>query len=467
MGIAADSRQVNPGWVFVAVRGVGADGHSFIASAEAAGACAVVCEALPQHTKAGVSYWVTPNAAEVLGHLAACWHGNPSAALQVVGVTGTNGKTTTTTLLHDLFTALGHTCGLVGTVEVRVGAQVLPATHTTPDPLSLQHLLAQMRQAGCRYVFMEVSSHAIHQRRIAGVQFAGGVFTNITHDHLDYHGTFANYIRAKQMFFDDLPTAAFALSNADDKNGDIMLQNSRARRKFYALRNVADYNARLLEKSLEGLLLSLEGHEVYCRLTGTFNAYNLLAVYAVARELGLAPDDFLPALSNLGPVRGRFQTQQFHPGVTAIVDYAHTPDALLNVLRTLQDVHQGKGRIITLVGCGGNRDAAKRPEMARIAAEYSQQVILTSDNPRYEDPDAILDQMEAGLTPDSRRRSLRVTNRREAIRTAARLAQPGDVLLVAGKGHETYQEVQGTRHPFDDAHELRAAFATLYPENAR
>lgn len=466
-GITADSRAVEAGSVFVAVPGTAVDGHQFIGKAIEAGAVCIVCQTMPQVLAEDVTYIQVENAAEALGCLAANFYDNPSDMVHVVGITGTNGKTTTATLLYDLFTGLGYRCGLLSTVEVRIAGQVLPATHTTPDPVQLQRLLAQMLEANCAFCFMEVSSHAVHQRRIAGLRFAGGVFTNITHDHLDYHGTFAEYIRAKQQFFDGLAPDAFALTNADDKNGDIMVQNTRATRRSYALRTMADYKGRLLEKSIEGLLMNLDGHEVYCRLTGTFNAYNLLAVYATARELGQEAEDILPILSNLAPVRGRFQTQRFAPGITAIVDYAHTPDALVNVLKTLQDVHHGQGRILTLVGCGGNRDAAKRPEMARIAAEFSDQVVLTSDNPRNEEPDAILDQMEAGLTPETRRRALRVSNRREAIRTAVRLAQPGDVLLVAGKGHETYQEIKGVKHPFDDAEEICLAFAALYPENAR
>jgi len=456
--VQADSRAVQPGDLFVAVRGVAVDGHQYIAQAVAAGAVAVVCEDIPADPDPAITYIRVANSADTLSLLAANYHGNPAESLTLVGVTGTNGKTTVATLLYELFKRLGYRTGLVSTVVVRVHEQTLPATHTTPDPLSLQALFRQMVDAGCTHCFMEVSSHALDQSRVAGVPFRGAVFTNLTHDHLDYHKTFDNYLRAKRRLFDELPARAFALSNADDRNGHIMLQNSRARRVFYSLETITDYTARLIENRIDGLLLHIGGQDVWFRLAGAFNAYNLLAVYATACLLGEDSNNILEELSALESVNGRFQLVPLPGGITGVVDYAHTPDALLNILRTLRESLEGAGRIVLVVGCGGNRDTAKRPEMGRIAAEGADLVVFTSDNPRNEDPEAILREIEAGVPIGIRRKTLTITNRREAIRAAARLCQPDDVLLVAGKGHETYQEIASVRHPFDDRQELLAAF---------
>lgn len=455
----ADSRQVQNGWLFVAVRGTQTDGHQYIDQALGKGATIIVCEELPPALDAAVTYVRVRSSAEALAYIAANYYDDPSKQLTVVGVTGTNGKTTVTTLLYELFTKLGFTCGLIGTVAIKIGAQAYPARLTTPDQKELQQLLRQMAEAGCTHVFMECSSIALHQHRCTGVHFAGGIFTNLTHDHLDYHGTFANYLAAKQILFDKLlGSGAFALTNADDRNGRIMVQNTRAHVKAYALKTVADYKCRLLENQLEGLLLDVEGRNVWFRLTGEFNAYNLLAVIATARELGQDLETVLLKASELGSVNGRFQILRFEGPVTAIVDYAHTPDALKNVLETARTLAQHGGRLVTIVGCGGNRDRAKRPLMARIACELSDRVILTSDNPRNEDPNTILDEMETGIPVGSKRRVLRIVDRREAIQTAARTAVPNDIILIAGKGHETYQEVGGVRHHFDDREEVTRFF---------
>lgn len=454
-----DSRQVQPGDCFVALKGSATDGHQYIPAAVVQGAVAVVCEVLPEHQRPGVTYLKVRSAAQALGHLAANYFGNPTDHLSVVGVTGTNGKTTTVTLLYQLFTALGFPVGLIGTVESRVAGQVFPATHTTPDPLQLQRLFHAMVQAGCSHAFMEVSSHAAHQHRIAGIRFSGGVFTNITHDHLDYHGTFANYLAAKQSFFDGLPSAAFALTNADDRNGRVMVQNTRARTASYALKTPADYKARLLEQQLGGLLLEIDGTEVWCRLSGAFNAANLMAVYGAARLLGLGKEEVLVHLSEIRGAEGRFEVFPLAGGVTGIVDYAHTPDALENLLRTVRATVTTGGEILVVFGCGGDRDAAKRPEMGSIAAHLADRVILTSDNPRSEDPQAILDAIDGGIPISHRHKRLTIADRREAIRTAGALARPGDVIVVAGKGHETYQIIGNQRLPFDDRQELLQAFA--------
>jgi UDP-N-acetylmuramoyl-L-alanyl-D-glutamate--2,6-diaminopimelate ligase len=451
-----DSRHVAPGTVFIAIRGTQADGHQYIPAAEAQGAVAIVCEQLPAQLNENITYVQVRDAAESLAWMAANYHDNPAEEVACIGVTGTNGKSTVATLLYDLCTRMGYACGLIGTVEVRIAGQVLPATHTTPDPLQLQAYLAQMRDQGCAFCFMEVSSHALHQRRVVGIPFAGGLFTNLTRDHLDYHGSMAEYRNAKKLLFDQLPASAFALLNVDDKNGRFMAQNTRARQRTYALKSPADYQVRILESTFEGQLLEINGQEIWIRLLGTFNAYNLLAVVAAARELQLPEAEVLLHASELLPINGRFQTLHFGP-ITAIVDYAHTPDALHNSLKTLKEI-QIPGRLIVLIGAGGNRDKGKRPEMARIACELADQVILTSDNPRDEDPAAILDDMEAGVPATARRRVLRLMDRREAIRTASQLAKPGDVILLAGKGHETYQEIRGVRHPFDDREELKKAF---------
>ena len=452
-----DSRRATEGSVFVAVPGTAVDGHDFIDQAIANGARTVVCERMPAVRAEGVEYRQVDDAHAELARLAAEYTGNPSYDLQLVGVTGTNGKTTTATLLYDLFERLGYKVGLLSTVENRIAGAVLPATHTTPDPVELNRLLRAMADAGCSYCFMEVSSHALVQRRVAGLRFAGGVFSNLTHDHLDYHGTFAEYLRAKKSFFDGLTSDAFALTNLDDKNGEVMLQNCAARRRTYSLRSLADYHTAVVEPHLDGTLLRINGAEVWVHFIGRFNAYNLTAVYGAAVELGADPSEVLAAISTLRPVAGRFETIRASDGRLAVVDYAHTPDALENVLQTIAQF-KGGGSVVTVVGCGGDRDATKRPVMARAAAEWSDRVVLTSDNPRTEDPAEILRQMEAGLDPVQRRKTLTVADRREAIRTAAALTGPTDIILVAGKGHEPYQEIAGVRHPFDDRAEVRAAF---------
>ncbi|ALI97864.1 UDP-N-acetylmuramoyl-L-alanyl-D-glutamate--2,6-diaminopimelate ligase [Rufibacter tibetensis] len=459
--LTMDSRQAGPGVGFFAIRGTLRDGHDFIASAVEQGVSAVFCEELPQNTPEHVTFVQVPNAAEAMGHIAAEFYGNPSKKLKLVGVTGTNGKTTCVTLLHKLYRDLGYNAGLLSTVQNQINETVIPASHTTPDAITLQSLLAQMVKAGCTHAFMEVSSHALVQHRVTGVQFTGAVFTNITHDHLDYHGTFDEYIRAKKLFFDHLTKKAFALVNADDKRAMVMLQNTKATKYTYALRKEADFKARLLDNSIQGLQLELEGQEVWFRLIGTFNAYNLLAVYGAATLLGEDKQEVLASLSNLTSAAGRFDYVVSAGQITGIVDYAHTPDALENVLQTIQQIRKPEQKVITIVGCGGNRDAAKRPVMADIAAKMSDRVILTSDNPRDEDPQEILNQMQAGVKPTDLKKSLSVVDRREAIKTAVLLAEADDIILVAGKGHETYQEVKGVRSPFDDKQVLQESFALL------
>lgn len=457
-----DSRQVTPGSLFVAQRGTQVDGHAYIGKALELGATAVVCEELPAETPTNVIWIKVRSSSLALGHIAANFYDNPSEEMSVIGITGTNGKTTTATLLFELFSELGRQSGLISTVLVRIGEATLPATHTTPDAKAIQHLFRQMADAGCTHCFMEVSSHALHQHRVAGVKFTGAIFSNITHDHLDYHGTFKEYIAAKKMLFDGLNSAAFALTNVDDRNGSVMLQNTAARRLTYSMNRMADYKGRLLENTFEGLQLEMEEHQAWFRLIGSFNAYNLLAAYATARELGEDPDEILLVLSRIEGVNGRFQTVK-SPSQrrVAIVDYAHTPDALKNVLQTIRDIQDGSGRLITVVGCGGDRDKAKRPVMAEIAAELSDRVILTSDNPRSEDPNAILDDMETGIPITAQRKVLRNADRKAAIQTAVQLAETNDIVLVAGKGHETYQEIQGVRYPFDDRDILQETFKTL------
>lgn len=450
VSVQLDSRQVVPSALFIALRGTVSDGHQFIGKAVELGALAVICEEMPSHLQEDVTYVCVEDAHEAAGIIASNFYDNPSEKIKVVAVTGTNGKTTTATLLYRLFTALGYQCGLLSTVVNRIGDNVIEATHTTPDAISLNSLLAQMTEAGCEYCFMEASSHAIHQKRIAGTRFTGAVFTNITHDHLDYHKTFQEYIRAKKALFDQLPATAFALTNKDDRNGLIMLEGTRARKRTYALHTMADYRARVLENLFSGLHMNIEGQDFYSRLIGGFNAYNLLAVYSTARELGVENMEILTALSTVESVEGRFQYIKTQGNVTAIVDYAHTPDALKNVLSTIQDVSSGMGRIITVVGCGGDRDREKRPVMASIACEHSDRVVLTSDNPRSENPEQIILDMKKDLDKDQTRKVVSVTDRAEAIRLACSLLAEGDILLVAGKGHEKYQEINGVRHPFDD-----------------
>lgn len=453
--LTLDSRKVEKGTLFAALRGTTADGHAFIGKAIENGASAILCEELPGELKEGVTYIRVADSAEAFGQAASNFYDRPSEKLKLVGVTGTNGKTTTVTLLYDLFKTLGYKVGLISTIENRIFDKIIRATHTTPDAESINLLITQMVEAGCDYAFMEVSSHAAVQKRIAGLRFVGGIFTNITHEHLDYHKTFKAYIEAKKMFFDNLPKDAFALVNTDDKRGEVMLQNTRAKAYTFALRKPADFKAKIIENSLTGLHLDLNGVDFYARLIGEFNAYNLLGVYAAAVLLGQEKQDVLQALSALKAAEGRFD-YIFDPknNVTGIVDYAHTPDALEKVLSTIHQLRKGGGKIITVVGCGGDRDRTKRPLMAKVSCDYSDQVILTSDNPRTEDPDAIMAEMEQGVPAYAIQKVLSITNRREAIKTACRLAQNGDVILVAGKGHEKYQEIMGVRHPFDDKEEL-------------
>lgn len=454
--VTLDSRRAGPGALFFAVEGTRTDGHDYIPQAVAAGVAAVVCGRMPEERAEGVTYVQVEDPAEAAGRISSAFYGHPSAALKLVGVTGTNGKTTIATLLHDLFTGLGYECGLLSTVECRVGDERTEATHTTPDPVSLNALLASMVERGCDYCFMEVSSHSVVQKRIAGLEFTGGVFTNITRDHLDYHGTFAAYIAAKRGFFDSLGPGAFALTNTDDRNGLIMTQNTRARVAGYSLRSPAEFRCRVTEMHFDGMLLEMDGVEVWVSFIGRFNAANLLAVYGTARLLGAGREETLVGLSRLKPVRGRFENVKSESGVTAIIDYAHTPDALANVIDTIDDIRTPEQKLYTVVGCGGDRDVGKRPEMGRIASLGSDLAILTSDNPRTEVPEAIIAQMKEGVPPEGR--ALAITDRREAIRAAVMMASPGDIILIAGKGHETYQEINGVRAHFDDREEVEKAF---------
>ncbi len=460
--LTLDSRQVGPGTVFFALRGTATDGHEFIAKAVEQGAAVVVCEVLPAELNPATSYVRVADSAEAMALMAAEFYGHPSRQLQLVGITGTNGKTTCATMLHKLFRELGYHCGLLSTVQNQIDEQVIPSTHTTPDAIRLNELLARMLQAGCTHVFMEVSSHAVVQHRVTGLHFAGGVFTNLSHDHLDYHGTFDAYLKAKKGFFDMLPKSGFALSNADDKRGAVMLQNVAGRRELYSLRGHGEFRARLLENAVHGLHLEIEGREVQFRLIGVFNAYNLLAIYGTAVLLGEDPTEVLTVLSGLTSAPGRFEpVVSVKTRITGIVDYAHTPDALENVLQTIADIRQPSQQVITVVGCGGNRDGAKRPIMARLAAELSNRAVLTSDNPRFEDPNEILAQMQAGVPVIALGKVLTIADRREAIKTAVALAQPGDIVLVAGKGHETYQEIKGVKNDFDDKQVLSEMFQLL------
>lgn len=454
-GIEFDSRKVAPGYLFVATRGTTVDGHGFIAAAIEKGVVAVVCEQMPELTVDEVTYVQVANSADALGFLAAAWYGYPSSKLTLVGVTGTNGKTTIATLLYKLFRELGNKTGLLSTVCNYVDDLEVEATHTTPDALSLNALLHQMVEAGCTYAFMEVSSHSVEQGRVAGLKFDGGVFTNLTRDHIDYHLTFENYLKAKKKFFDLLPEDSFALTNADDKNGMVMLQNTKAKKYTYSLRGLADFKTKILEHSFEGMLLDMNDKEVNVSFIGKFNASNLSAVYGTAVLLGADEMETLRIISSLKSVSGRFETLRAPSGFTAIVDYAHTPDALNNVISTINQILQGSGRLITVVGCGGNRDKGKRPMMAREAVDGSWKAILTSDNPRFEDPQEILKDMTDGLDAVQRTKALTIVDRREAIKTACALAQPGDVVLIAGKGHENYQIIQGVKYHFDDREEVK------------
>lgn len=448
--MSVDSRSIEKHSLFVAVRGTSTDGHKFISDVISKGAIAIICEEFPEELNDKITYVKVRDAATALGTMSSNFYDDPSTKLKLIGITGTNGKTTTATLLYQLFKGLGFKCGLISTVKNIVGNTEIPSTHTTPDPINLNKLLARMVEEGCSHCFMEVSSHAVDQKRIHGIMFTGGVFTNITHDHLDYHKTFDAYIKAKKGFFDQLPSDAFALVNKDDSNSSIMVQNSKATKRSFSLKAMADFKCRIVENQFSGLLLNIDGTEVFTRLIGSFNAYNILAAYAVATLLKQDKINILTTLSTLEPVEGRFQYVKNDIGVTAIVDYAHTPDALLNVLKTIKDIRSGNEKVITVIGCGGDRDAAKRPVMAKIACDLSDKVILTSDNPRSEDPEEILRQMKTGVEAQQQRKALYITDRREAIRTAVSLAEKGDIILVAGKGHEKYQEIKGVKHPFDD-----------------
>lgn len=456
--VCFDSRKVETGSLFVAIRGTATDGHQYIAEVIAKGAAAIVCEEMPEERFQAVTYVQVKNSSLALAIIAANFYDQPSEKIKLIGVTGTNGKTTIVSLLHALYRQLGYKVGLLSTVVNRINDLEVPATHTTPDPLQLNALLAKMVDSECTHCFMEVSSHAVVQHRVTGLQFDGGVFTNITRDHLDYHKTFEEYIKAKQGFFDKLPSSAFALVNTDDRNGKVMVQNSKANVKTYSLQGVADFKAKILESSFTGLMLNIDGNDLMCRLSGKFNAYNLLSVYGVAILLGEEKLSVLTAISTLKAPEGRFQRVESANGVIGIVDYAHTPDALQNVLTTIQDIRMGNEQIITVVGCGGDRDKGKRPQMAAIACEQSDRVILTSDNPRNEDPDQIIAEMKTGILIHQQKKVLSVSDRREAVRTACALAKKGDIILLAGKGHEKYQDIKGVKYPFDDLQVLEESF---------
>lgn len=457
-GIQMDSRLIEPGQLFVAVRGTQTDGHAYIDKAIEKGAAAVVCEQIPEVRQPGVTYLSTPDTEDAVGKLATTFYGDPTSKLDLVGVTGTNGKTTIATLLYDMFRHFGYKVGLLSTVCNYIDGEAIPTDHTTPDPITLNRLLGRMADEGCKYAFMEVSSHSVAQKRIGGLKFAGGIFTNLTRDHLDYHKTVENYLKAKKAFFDGLPKTAFALTNADDKNGMVMVQNTRAKVATYSLRTLCDFKGKVLEDGFEGMLMDINQREVNVQFIGRFNASNLLAVYGAACLLGKQPEEVLIALSLLRPVSGRFDALRSPKGYTAIVDYAHTPDALENVLNAIQEVLDGRGKVITVVGAGGNRDKGKRPLMAQEAVKQSDKVIITSDNPRFEEPQDIINDMLAGVSRENMSRVLAIVERKEAIRTACMLAQPGDVILVAGKGHENYQEVKGVKHHFDDKEVLKEVF---------
>ena len=455
MGVDIDSRRVKPGHLFVAVRGTQVDGHSFIPKAIEQGAVAVLCEDMPEERREGVTYVKVSSTEAAVGPVATMFYGDPSTKLKLVGVTGTNGKTTIATLLYNMFRKFGHRCGLLSTVCNYIEDEAIPADHTTPDPIELNRLLACMVEAGCEYAFMECSSHAIAQQRIGGLKFAGGLFTNLTRDHLDYHKTFENYRDAKKAFFDSLPKTAFAITNADDKNGMVMVQNTKATVKTYSTRSLADFKAKIIECHFEGMYLDIDGREVGVQFIGKFNVSNLLAVYGAAVMLGKAPEDILLIMSTLRSVSGRLEPIRSKDGITAIVDYAHTPDALENVLNAIHEVLDGKGKVITVCGAGGNRDKGKRPLMAQEAVKQSDRVIITSDNPRFEEPQDIINDMLAGLNAQQMKKVISIADRREAIRTAAMMAEKGDVILIAGKGHEDYQEIKGVKHHFDDREEVR------------
>ena len=458
-GVNIDSRRIEKGHLFVAIKGTQVDGHSFIQKAIDLGAAAILCEYLPETLSEGVTYVVVDSSEAAVGPVATMYYGDPTSKLKLVGVTGTNGKTTIATLLYNMFRKFGHHCGLLSTVCNYIEGEAIPADHTTPDPIKLNRLLSEMVARGCEYAFMECSSHAIAQKRIGGLKFAGGLFTNLTRDHLDYHKTFENYRDAKKAFFDMLPKDAFAITNADDKNGMVMVRNTKASVRTYSARTLADFKARIIECHFEGMYLDIDGHEVGVQFIGKFNVSNLLAVYGAAVMLGKKPEDILVILSTLKSVSGRLEPIRSPEGYTAIVDYAHTPDALENVLNAIHEVLDGKGNVITVCGAGGNRDKGKRPLMAQEAVKQSDRVIITSDNPRFEEPQDIINDMLAGLNAQQMKKVVSIADRREAIRTACMMAQKGDVILIAGKGHEDYQEIKGVKHHFDDREEVRKVFA--------
>lgn len=453
--MTSSSREVEKGTVFFALKGVKTDGHKFISEAVNSGAVAVVCSDIPENPAEGVTYFVTKNGNETYAQAAANWYGNPSEELDLVGVTGTNGKTTTATLLFELFSKLGIASGLISTIRYVIPGKEYPATHTTPDALVLNRMLREMVDAGCEYCFMEVSSHAVVQGRVHALHFRGGIFTNLTHDHLDYHGTFAEYLRAKQLFFDHLPATAFALYNDDDPNGKVMVQHTKASCSSYALNRPADFKTKILHNAITGLGLSINGTEAWFRLVGRFNAYNLTAIYATATLCSLPSDEVLVTLSAMDEVDGRFNVIRSESGITGVVDYAHTPDALKNVLSTIEEVNEGNGDIITVAGAGGDRDKTKRPLMGQMMVQFSNKVIITSDNPRTEDPEKIIEDIRNGIDVSEMKKVLCITDRREAIKTACMMAKSGDIILVAGKGHETYQEINGVRNHFNDAEQLK------------
>ena len=457
-GVNIDSRKIKPGHLFVAMKGTQVDGHTFIPKALELGAAAVLCEDMPEERKEGVVYVQVESTEDAVGKVATIFYGDPSTKLKLVGVTGTNGKTTIATLLYNMFRKFGYKCGLLSTVCNYIEGEAIPADHTTPDPIELNQLLSRMVEAGCQYAFMECSSHAIHQKRIGGLKFAGGIFTNLTRDHMDYHKTVENYRNAKKAFFDGLPKTAFAITNADDKNGMVMVQNCKAQVKTYSTRSMADFRARILECHFEGMYLEVDGREVGVQFIGKFNVSNLLAVYGAAVMLGQKPEDVLVVLSTLKSVSGRLEPIHSPEGFTAIVDYAHTPDALENVLKAIHEVLDGKGKVITVCGAGGNRDKGKRPLMAQEAVKQSDRVIITSDNPRFEEPQDIINDMLAGLDKQQMKKVVSIVDRKEAIRTACMLAQKGDVILIAGKGHEDYQEIKGVKHHFDDKEVVKEIF---------
>ena len=458
-GIEIDSRKIKDGNAFIAIRGTQADGHDYISKAIELGAKAIICEKLPETTIESITYAIFSDTEDAVGKIATTFYGNPTEKLDLVGVTGTNGKTTIATLLYNMFRAFGYKTGLISTVCNYIDGEAIPTEHTTPDPITLNQLLGRMADEGCKYAFMEVSSHSVAQKRIGGLKFAGGIFTNLTRDHLDYHKTVENYLKAKKAFFDGLPKTAFALTNADDKNGMVMIQNTKAKVATYSLRTMADFKGKVLEDGFEGMLLDINNTEVNVQFIGRFNAYNLLAVYGAANLLGKKPEDILLQLSTLRPVSGRFDSLRSPEGYTAIVDYAHTPDALTNVLDAIHDVLKGRGKVITVVGAGGNRDKGKRPIMAKESVRQSDKVIITSDNPRFEEPQDIINDMLAGLNKDEMKKVVAITDRKEAIRTACMMASQGDVILIAGKGHENYQDIKGVKYHFDDKEIVREIFS--------